>query len=169
MVRGFELLCYFTGTFLPTNRMIMFVSSFLFSYSQLNSPQNLFYKLNNNSDIIEWSKFALMRLERLHDGKRDRKFVPGVEELTAIKVENSVKSIHLHQNKNPMICRVHMLDGSKKALYTDSLSTVLEVQQLLIDKLDLRDSSGFALFEVFRSSKAKDEDFGMEFSLMLLI
>ena len=55
----------------------------------MNSPQNLFYKLNNNSEIIEWAKFSLMRLERLNDGKRDRKFVPGVEELTAIKVENS--------------------------------------------------------------------------------
>ncbi len=43
------------------------------------------------------------------------------------------------------------MDGQEKAFYIDSSTTAGEMFDAVVDKIDLKDPSGFGIFEVFNN------------------
>lgn len=50
-----------------------------------------------------------------------------------------------------MLTRIRFLDGQEKAFYIESSTTAGEMFEAVVEKIDLKDPSGFGIFEVFNN------------------
>eukprot|EP00300_Choanocystis_sp_HF-7_P027618 c32783_g1_i1.p1 GENE.c32783_g1_i1~~c32783_g1_i1.p1 ORF type:complete len:711 (+),score=158.43 c32783_g1_i1:284-2134(+) len=122
VMRGWQLIALVCGCVHPGPELDPYFIAFLETHKQ------------DKSDVGKLAAFAHRRLEST---KRtgDRKFVPSHGELEAVR------------QQKPYILRIYFLDETFKTVVLDASLSNQEVCQLVADKIRLRESSNFSLFE----------------------
>lgn len=110
------------GTFTPSKGLLKYLCAFI--------QQNI----SAEGDVGRFASFCLKRLTKtLAVGTR--RFPPSQAEIEAYRA------------RKPIIVRIHMMDGKAKAIEVDCASTVAEIFANIVEKLNLKDSEYFALYE----------------------
>lgn len=135
--RGWNFLAILSSTYSP--------SSDLF-YSLLNW---LMYEIKNNidSNIVKRANYIFARLCHIFNMKR--KQIPTVEEI-----------LHI-ENMKPIMFPIYFFSGTHTKVPTESYTTVKELKQIIMNKLQLLISKVpyFSLYEVCNKEKSIEERF----------
>lgn len=125
-IRGWELMALVCSSFAPSKALIKYVCN----YIQSSIPRD--------GDEGRFATFCLKRLSRtLLMG--ERRLPPSDTELEAVKARRSI------------ITRVHLMDEKAKALDLDASTSTKEIFNSIVEKINLTQTAGFALFEQFDS------------------
>lgn len=120
--RCWSLLALSTAAFMPNKQL----SRYLLTYLRRH--------LRANTSIACYAQFCL---DNLHVGRLSaRRFPPSVAEIKAVTALRS------------LVCRFHLLDGRTKAMDLHPADTAADAVMSLASKLGLRNTDGWALFEV---------------------
>jgi hypothetical protein len=124
-LRGWELVCLCLGCFLPTKNFM----NYLLAYINDHKTQP--------DEVGQLARDCLERAQRTQS-KGARKRPPGSEELAAVLSHNKI------------VVRVYFLDGTSKAVYIDSATTVQEILSDIRGKFNLSPvlTDPWSLYEV---------------------
>jgi hypothetical protein len=122
---GWELLAVCAGSFLPSEELSLTISRYVEETVEANF----------DAVISEYATLCMKRSSELII-RGPRKLPPGDAEIESIK-----------ENK-PVVIRIYLLDGTTKAIYATSFTTIKDAVEDLNEKFNLTHADGFSLYEV---------------------
>lgn len=130
-VRGWQLLAICAGTYPPSKTL----EKYLLSYCDENTRETLHDGTRVHPGVRPYAKYALMRLKK-SVALGPRRDVPTAMEVQAAK------------ERQPVVIRVHLLDGQYKTVPAESWTSVKELTAMVAKKLKILDPLPFATYEV---------------------
>jgi len=132
-LRSWILLSFCACSFPPSPVLARYLQSFL----DENTKQG---------DYVAAATYVLQCLKRM-GVTGARKFVPSWMELEAI------------EKREPMVIRIFFLDGSVKAVFVDSATTIAEMKASVVTKIRMQHPKGFSLFKSYNQiERVMDDD-----------
>ncbi|KAH9261246.1 hypothetical protein BASA81_000950 [Batrachochytrium salamandrivorans] len=137
-VKGWQLMSIVAGTFPPSKKL----EKYLLSYCDQNTKDVLQDGTKVHPGVKPYAKYTMMRI-RKSTSLGPRKEVPTAMEIQAAR------------ERQPVVIRVHLLDGHYKTVPAECWTTVRELNAMVAKKLKIQDATPFATFEVSSSDEER--------------
>lgn len=142
-LKGWQLLAICAGTYPPSKTL----ERYLMSYCDENTKSSLPDGTLVHPGVKPYAQYTMMRLKKSM-ALGPRKEIPTAMEIQAAK------------ERQPVIIRVHTLDGSYKTVPAEAWTTLRDINAMIAKKLKIKDPTPFATFEVSSNDEERvlDED-----------
>lgn len=130
-VKGWQLMSIVAGTFPPSKKL----EKYLLSYCDENTKESLNDGTRVHAGVKPYAKYAMMRIKK-STSLGPRKEVPTAMEIQAAK------------DRQPVVIRVHLLNGHYKTIPAECWTTIRELNGMVAKKLNISDPAPFSTFEV---------------------
>jgi len=130
-VKGWQLMAIVAGTFPPSKKL----EKYLMSYCDENTKDALSDGTKVHPGVKPFAKYTMMRIKK-STSLGPRKEVPTAMEIQAAK------------DRQPVVIRVHLLNGHYKTVPAECWTTIRELNTMVAKKLKIVDPTPFATFEV---------------------
>lgn len=127
---GWYLMALCCGCFPPSKLLSKYLNNFF-----LNAIQNENKKDIKAYDIIQFANYCSTTVKKIIMGGA-RRLPPSMAEAMAVRTQA------------PMLCRVYLMDGQIKATNMSATSTAADIVTDIANRIDLKDMSGWALFQI---------------------
>jgi hypothetical protein len=142
-VKGWQLMAMVAGAFPPSRKL----EKYLMSYCNENTKDALADGTRVHPGVKVFAKYTMMRL------KKSKTLGPRKEVPTAMEIQAA-------KERQPVVIRVHLLNGHYKTVPAECWTTIRDLNQMVAKKLKIQDASPFATFEVSSNDEERvlDED-----------
>jgi len=130
-VKGWQLMAIVAGTFPPSKKL----EKYLMSYCDENTKDVLSDGTRVHPGVKPFARYTMMRIKK-STTLGPRKEVPTAMEIQAAK------------DRQPVVIRVHLLNGHYKTVPAECWTTIRELNAMVAKKLKIVDATPFATFEV---------------------
>jgi myosin-7 len=130
-VKGWQLMAIVAGTFPPSKKL----EKYLMSYCDENTKDSLSDGTRVHPGVKPFAKYTMMRI------KKSMSLGPRKEVPTAMEIQAA-------RDRQPVVIRVHLLNGHYKTVPAECWTTLRELNIMVAKKLKINDATPFATFEV---------------------
>lgn len=130
-VKGWQLMAIVAGTFPPSKKL----EKYLMSYCDENTKDSLSDGTRVHPGVKPFAKYTMMRI------KKSTSLGPRKEVPTAMEIQAA-------RDRQPVVIRVHLLNGHYKTVPAECWTTIRELNAMVAKKLKIVDATPFATFEV---------------------